>query len=71
MVQMQKDQIVIFGGFAGGSRVNTVRLATFTAPNTLTWTLLKDLERPSKTIPIQRNAHTGVAHGGSLFVFGG
>jgi N-acetylneuraminic acid mutarotase len=70
LVQLDK-QIAIFGGFAGGSRVNSVRAAAFTAPNGLAWTLLRGEERPSKTMPIERNAHTAVGQGNSLFVFGG
>ena len=61
----------MFGGFAGGSRINSLRACTFTAPNNLAWSLLKAGERPSKTFPIERNAHSAVAHSSSVFAFGG
>ncbi len=33
--------------------------------------MLRAGERPSKTFPIERNAHTAVAFGNSVFIFGG
>lgn len=32
---------------------------------------MKACERPSKTVPVGRNAHSAVAQGNSLFIFGG
>ena len=51
--------------------MNSVRAASLTVPNTLAWSALRAGERSSKTFPIERNAHSGVAHGNSIFVFGG
>jgi len=71
LVQADKNQLVIFGGFSGGTRVNSVRSAILTPPNKVEWTGLRGSERPSKTVPIPRNAHSAVAQGNSVFVFGG
>lgn len=67
---MDKNFFII-GGFAGGSRVNSVRSASFTLPSSLVWTTVRAGEKPSKTFPIERNAHSAVAQGNSIFVFGG
>lgn len=67
---MEKN-VIIFGGFAGGSRINSVRATTLNPPNNLAWSVLRGAERPSATVPIERNAHATVAHGNSIFVFGG
>ena len=70
VVQLDKS-LYVFGGFAGGSRVNSVRAATFTAPSSLALSTTRGNERPSKVMPIPRNAHSAVAYGNSLFIFGG
>jgi hypothetical protein len=71
LVQMDK-QLVIFGGFTGGSRINSTYSAQINPNNTVVWSCLRKDEAPSKTFPVQRNSHSAVAGGpGSMFVFGG
>ena len=62
---------MLFGGFVGGSRVNSVFSTQFTAPNSVAWSLLRASEQPSKVMPAERNAHSAVGNGNSIFVFGG
>lgn len=62
----------MFGGFgSGGSRVNSVHAAQVNANGTVVWSTLKAAAHPSKTCPIERNSHSAVSNGTSLFVFGG
>jgi hypothetical protein len=67
-----EKQLVVFGGFASeGSRVNSVHAAQVNVNNTVVWTVLSKNGPASKTCPIERNSHSAVANGGSIFVFGG
>ncbi len=43
----------------------------FSGTNQVAWSLLRAAELASKVVPVERNAHSAVSHGNSLFVFGG
>lgn len=51
--------------------MNSVLQTAFTAPNQVTWSLLRASEDASKVVPLARNAHTAVSNGNSIFIFGG
>lgn len=59
------DQIVIFGGFLDGTRVNKVY--TFDVQN-FTWDVI---EPATSTCPSPRAGHSGVCSNGALYIFGG
>jgi len=40
LIQVDKSQLLVFGGFSGGSRVNTVRLANV-AGSSVQWSVLR------------------------------
>ena len=61
------NQIVIFGGFEDGTRVNHVH--TFDV-ETLTWQKIETADALART-PKPRAGHSGVIQNGSLYVFGG
>ena len=50
LIQIDKNMI-LFGGFIGGWRVNSVLSTTFTAPNQIAWSMLRAAEGPSKVFP--------------------
>ena len=63
---------MIFGGFTEGTRVNSIKQAQLNLPNTVAYqTLHNGSGSSASALPIQRNAHTAVANGNSVFVFGG
>lgn len=62
----------MFGGFgSAGTRVNSVHSAQVNVNNTVVWTSISKGSPPSKTCPIERNSHSAVADGTSIYVFGG
>jgi Galactose oxidase, central domain len=49
-----------------------VKQCVLNPPNTLVWSTLKaNSDKPSKTCPVERNAHSSVCHNNNMFVFGG
>jgi N-acetylneuraminic acid mutarotase len=71
LVQVDK-QLVVFGGFGSeGTRVNSVHSAQVNVNNTVVWSQLSRNGPGSKTCPVERNSHSAVSHGASIFVFGG
>lgn len=71
LVQLDVKQLVVFGGFAGGSRVNSIYSGQLGAPNIFTWSQFSASDSMSKNIPAVRNSHSTVGFGTSIFIFGG
>ena len=66
MFDHDSSQMILFGGFCGGTRTNEVAIYNFPANN---WTNVQISAGEEQPCP--RSGHSAVVHKGNMYVFGG